>query len=223
MTVRSFRLAALLWLLSLVTATACRDQTPSEPPAAQAPPQAVPGADPAALPSANEPKAPGAAPSGAAPNEPATAGGLNWQDSKPFVRRAPKSSMRAAEYGVSGDDSTELTVFYFGPDQGGTVDANITRWLGQMKQPDGSDSASKAKREERNVGGIQVALLEVAGNYSGGMAMAGAPGQPPIDDALMLGAIATGPRGPVFFKLVGPRATVENARAGFQQMIDTLR
>ena len=214
--------SSLYWLLPLVFAVACGDRTASEPPAAAAPAQAVPGADPAALPAAPKDGAKGAA-QGAAPSGQASAGGLTWQDAEPFVRRAPKSAMRAAEYGIAGDDRAELTVFYFGPDQGGTVEENFTRWLGQMTQPDGSDSRDKAKRQERNVGGVQVALLEVSGNYSAGMAMPGAAAQPPIEDALMLGAIAAGPQGPVFFKLVGPRAAVERARTGFAQMIDTLR
>jgi hypothetical protein len=215
MTTRRFACCVLL-LLSLL---ACRDQPKPEPPAGAVPPQAAPGAQPAAP----QPAAPKSAAPAPAPSGEASAGGLTWRDAAPLTRRAPKSSMRAAEYGIEGDERSELTVFYFGPDQGGTVDANITRWLGQITQPDGSSSADKAKRDERNVGGIQITLLEVAGNYSAGMAMPGAPAQPPIEDALMLGAIAVGPKGPVFFKLVGPRASVEQAREGFRRMIDSLR
>jgi hypothetical protein len=130
--------------------------------------------------------------------------------------------MRAAEYGVTGDERAELTVFYFGPDEGGSVEANMTRWLGQFRQPDGSDSAAKAKRTTRTVGSIPVALVEVAGNYSGGMAPPGAPPPEPQQDAMLLGAVASGPHGPVFFKLVGPAATVERSRAAFEQMISSL-
>ena len=161
--------------------------------------------------------------SAAGPSGAANAGGLTWLDAPPFVRRPAKSSMRAAEYGVTGDGQAELAVFYFGPDQGGTVQANETRWLGQFTQPDGSDTASKAKRSTRKVGGVEVAMIEVTGNYSGGMAMPGAAAPAPMTDAMMLAAIATGPQGPVFFKLVGPRDVVERSRAGFEQMIGSLR
>jgi hypothetical protein len=198
--------ARLLILLSLV---ACQGKAaaPSQAPAQPAPAQ-------------NEhpsPGAPAAAP-GSAPN----AGGLTWSEAAPLVRRTPKSSMRAAEYGVSGDDHAELAVFYFGPDQGGSVESNVSRWLGQITQPDGSDSVSKAKRSTREVGGITVTLVEVAGNYAGGMGMPGAPAPVPQADALLLGAIANGPNGPVFFKLVGAREAVERSRAAFDQMIGTL-
>jgi hypothetical protein len=182
--------------------------------------KAAPVSDAPAQPTPSRP-APAPAPA-AAPSSAPNAGGLTWSEAAPLVRRTPKSSMRAAEYGVSGDEHAELSVFYFGPDQGGSVESNVSRWLGQITQPDGSDSASKAKRSTRDVGGISVALVEVAGNYSGGMAMPGAPAPAPQPDALLLGAIATGPNGPVFFKLVGPRDAVERSRAAFDQMIASL-
>jgi hypothetical protein len=154
---------------------------------------------------------------------PPRAGGLTWNDAAPLKRRAPKSSMRVAEYGLEGDDKLELTVFYFGPDQGGSVDANITRWLGQLTQPDGSDTTAKAKRATRKVGDVDVSTLEVSGTYSGGMAMmAGGAAPEPMTNATMLGAIAAGPEGPIFFKLIGPSAAVEHSRAAFDQMIGSL-
>jgi len=186
-------LAALL----LLVACGGKSAAPSEPP------QASPASEPP-------------------PTALRSAGGLRWQHAAPLVRRAPKSSMRAAEYGVEGDPQAELTVFYFGPDQGGSVDANVARWLGQLTQGDGSATADKAKRSSREVGGTAVTLVEATGQYAGGMTMPGAPAAEPITDAMLLGAIASGPQGPVFFKLVGPRASVEAARAAFDAMIGSL-
>jgi hypothetical protein len=151
------------------------------------------------------------------------AGGLTWTSAAPLVARPPKSKMRAAEYVLANDPEAELSVFYFGEGQGGAVDANIARWLGQLGQPDGSDTAQKAKRSERSVGTVTVTLIEATGNYAGGMAMPGAPAPAPISDAMMLGAIAVGPKGPVFFKLVGKRSSVEAARAAFDGLVSSLR
>jgi hypothetical protein len=131
--------------------------------------------------------------------------------------------MRAAEYGLASDPQAELSVFYFGPGQGGAVDANITRWLGQLTQPDGSDTSKLAKRSERKVGSVSVSLIEATGTFSGGMAMPGAPAAESTPDALLLGAIAEGGQGPVFFKLVGKRAGVEAARGAFDALIGSLR
>lgn len=151
------------------------------------------------------------------------AGGLAWQGKAPLVRRAPKTSMRAAEYGLEGEPQAELGVFYFGADQGGSVDANITRWLGQFTQADGSDTKAKAVREQATFGGVPVTTIEVTGAFSGGMAMPGAPAPGAIADAMLLGAIANGPQGPVFFKLTGPRPAVERARDAFRALLESLR
>lgn len=131
--------------------------------------------------------------------------------------------MRAAQYTVDGEPRAELGVFYFGEGQGGSVEDNVTRWLGQLKQSDGSDTVAKAKRSEREVGGLKVALVEAEGLYSGGMGMPGAPAPEPIADALLLGAIAQGPKGPVFFKLTGPKEAIERARPAFDAMIASIR
>ena len=156
----------------------------------------------------------------AVPTEPARAGGLTWNAPEPFIRRAPKSSMRVAEYGLKGSPQAELGVFYFGADQGGTVEANMTRWIGQFSQHDGSET--KAKRSERDVKGVKVSLVEATGIFGGGMAMPGGPAPIAQPDAMLLGAIAKGPDGSVFFKFTGPRAALEEARRNFDALIDTI-
>lgn len=158
-----------------------------------------------------------------APEGPASAGGLRFEMPSPFVRRAPKSSMRAAEYTIQGEPRAELGVFYFGEGQGGSVDDNLKRWIGQFSQPDGSDSAERAKREELRVRDIPVTLIEVEGTYSGGMGMPGGAAPEPATDSMMLAAIANGPRGPVFFKLVGPKVAVQAASSSFRQGLESIR
>jgi hypothetical protein len=188
-------------------------------PVEPAAPATAPSSEPAAAPS--QPTLPALHPSSAEPGTAPTAAGLSWTASKPFSPRTPKSSMRVAEYGVEGgDSSTELAVFFFGVDQGGSVEANMTRWIGQFKQPDGSET--QAKRSERTVNAIAVSLVEAHGTYGGGMTMPGAPPSAAQPDAMLLGAIAQGPQGSVFFKLIGPRASVESARAAFEQLVGSL-
>lgn len=198
-----------LVVLALVIVTACNK--PSEPePAAPAPQPA------AQAPALTQDKPAPATGSASTPS----AGGLTWTASKPLTPRTPKSSMRAAEYGVEGDPQSELTVFYFGADQGGGVEANIQRWVSQFKQADGSEAV--AKRGERSVKDITISTVETTGSFGGGMAPPGAPPPAAINDALLLGAIAKGPQGSVFFKLVGPRASVESARSAFDQLLESL-
>lgn len=162
----------------------------------------------------------GSGDAGAVPLAPPTAGGLAWTAPAPLEQRPPKSQMRVAEYGLAGAPQLELAVFYFGADQGGTVDANMTRWVGQLTQPDGKET--KAKRSERKVKSIDVSLVEAKGTYSGGMMMPGAGASAEQPDSMLLGAIARGPQGSVFFKMVGPRADVEKARKAFDGLINSL-
>jgi len=48
---------------------------------------------------------------------------------------------------------------------------------------------------------------------------------PPVahDDYALLGAIVETPGGPWFFKMTGPRATVEAARRGFDDLVDSFQ
>ena len=162
-----------------------------------------------------------AAPKSVADLPPPSAGGLTWDAPAPLERRVPKSSMRVAEYGIAGSPQSELTVFYFGADQGGSVDANITRWVGQFTAPGGGEV--KSKRSEKKVKDIDVSLVEASGNYGGGMAMPGGPAPSEQSDAMLLGAIAKGPQGSVFFKLIGPKKDVEGARKAFDGLVGSLR
>ena len=204
-------------LTAVVFALACNKS--SEPGTAPSASVVQQPSAPVAQPAAPAEK-PSAQPTTATLEAPASGGGLTWHAPAPFVVRAPKSSMRVAEYGIDGDAAAELAVFYFGPDQGGSIEANMTRWIGQFAQPDGSET--KAKRDELSVKGLPVALVEAKGTYSGGMAMPGSAAPASQPDAMLLGAIIKGPNGSVFFKLVGPRASVEKARSGFDALVQSV-
>lgn len=130
--------------------------------------------------------------------------------------------MRAAEYAVtapSGGEPAVLAVFYFGPDQGGSVDANVSRWVGQFTDAGGAPAKDKAKIEKRTRGAFAVTTVDVSGAYTNSM-----PGAPALtlQNQRMLGAIVEGPSGPVFFKLVGPADAVEFARAPFEALLDSV-
>ncbi|MCW5963800.1 MAG: hypothetical protein KIT83_07170 [Bryobacterales bacterium] len=160
-------------------------------------------------------------PSPSAGGGPATsAGGLKWQ-TPPEWSVQPDRPMRAATYSVpavSGDpESGEIAVFYFGPNEGGGVQANIDRWIGQMKQPDGGSSAAKAKVEKVQ-GAVALTMLDVTGTYlaSSGPMMQVSAEKP---NFRMIGAIAEGPQGAVFFKFTGPVKTVEANSGKFLEVV----
>ncbi len=148
-------------------------------------------------------------------------GGIRWDVTAPFIRREPKSPMRAAEYGVDGEPSVELAVFHYGDDKI-SIEGQIRAWLVQFEQRDGSDTAQKAKRKELKVGPLLVNTVEVSGIYTGPVAMPGVQ-VTPERDSILLGAIVTGPKGPVIFKLSGPHDGVEPARPAFEQLVHSVR
>jgi hypothetical protein len=73
---------------------------------------------------------------------------LKFDTPQGWVTKAPGSSMRVAEFTlpkVAGDaEDAALAIFFFGG-QGGSVQANLDRWISQMTQPDGRPSKDLAK------------------------------------------------------------------------------
>lgn len=134
----------------------------------------------------------------------------------------PTSDMRLAQYKLphaDGDaEDALLIVYYFGPGQGGTPEANIERWVKMMKQPDGSESTDKAKTATITVNGLQVSTVDVLGNYSGGMSQDSAPKDSKSIFRLR-GAIIETPRGSYFVKLTGPEKTVNHWAQAFDDYI----
>ena len=144
-------------------------------------------------------------------------GPLRWEAPSDWKAVQPSSQMRLAEYHISGADGAgvaTMTVFYFGPQGGGSIGANIDRWVGQFEQPEGET----AERATRTVSGMKVHLVDVAGNYDAGAAMGG--GQPRSDQR-MLAAIVEAPAGNFFFKMVGPQLTVAAAHDGFETLVSS--
>ena len=138
---------------------------------------------------------------------------------KDWVAQQPSSSMRVAQYGLPGPaGEATLGIFFFGPGQGGSVEANIERWHGQFTQEDGQPA--QGRRWTRQVGDIEITGLDISGTFSAGMGMGDSD---PQADYRMLGAIAVHRSGTVFFKMTGPAQTVEQWAASFDEFLGSLQ
>jgi hypothetical protein len=151
--------------------------------------------------------------------------GLRWTPPASWKSEAQRP-MRLATYTIppsSGDqEAGECGVYYFGQGQGGSVEANLDRWIGQFQQSAGQPSKDVAKRESRTIHGLKVTVVDVSGTYSGmGGPMAPA-GTPPKAGYRLLGAIVEGRQGSVFFKFTGPAKTVTQNQAAFDKMLASL-
>ena len=115
------------------------------------------------------------------------------------------SGMRKASYAfgpLEGEtDSATVTVFYFGQDGGGTIEANLDRWIGQMKDPAGA-AMPPISRGEMMIEGMKAHLLKVTGTFAAGGMMMSTPTMK--ENYLMVGVVLEAPEGNIFFKMTGP-------------------
>jgi hypothetical protein len=141
------------------------------------------------------------------------AGALRTKVPEGWTTEKPTSDMRVAQYKLpkaEGDDEDALLVlYYFGQGQGGSAQANIDRWINQIKQPDGQPSKERAKTDSLTINGLSVNTVEVSGNYSGGMSPDSAPANNKSIYRLRAAVIDT-PKGSYFVKLTGPEKTVNH-------------
>jgi hypothetical protein len=146
---------------------------------------------------------------------------ITWVDPAEWKRSEKSSMMRKATYVVpraAGDkEDGDLGVFYFGPGQGGGLEANVDRWVKQFQGTKPED----VKRADRNIGGLTAHTVEIeSGTYDPGP-MGGGKG--PKENYGLLGAIVDAPSGSYFFKLVGPKATVIKAKKSFFALLDSIK
>lgn len=136
--------------------------------------------------------------------------GLTFTAPTEWKAVATSSSMRVAQFALpraAGDAADgELVVYYFGG-SGGSVDANIERWIGQMEQPDKRPSSAVARRDARTINGLKVTLVDVSGTYVAEMS----PGSGQLHNNpgyRLRAAVIETSNGPYFIKLTGPAKTI---------------
>ena len=155
----------------------------------------------------------------------AAAAGLTYAAPKDWKPVATSSSMRVAQFALphaAGDsEDGELVLYYFGG-SGGSVEANIERWVGQMQQPDGKASSSVAKRETRTVNGLKVTLVDVSGTYVAEM-MPGSTQRHNSPNFRLRAAVIETANGPYFIKLTGPAKTLTAADKAFDTFVSSIR
>lgn len=139
-----------------------------------------------------------------------------------WVEEERSSSMRVAQYKlpkVAGDsEDASVVLYYFGQGQGGSTAANIERWMGQMKQDDGS--AAKGEKEEHLANGLKVTTVDVSGTYVAETS----PGSGTFENKpayRLRAAVVETPNGSYFVKLVGPEKTVAHWNDSFVSYVNS--
>jgi hypothetical protein len=166
------------------------------------------------------------APASASPTAPAAAAsqvavaGIRFTPPSSWTAEGPRP-MRVATYQIpkaAGDqDEAECAVYFFGAGQGGDVQANLARWLGQFAGP----PAKWDRMEKKDVSGVPVTEVDEAGTFLWS-ASPMSPDKTPKQGWRLLGAIVEAPGGTVFVKMTGPAATVAAAKAGFESLVGSI-
>ena len=130
--------------------------------------------------------------------------------------------MRAATYTVpavpADTESAECVVYFFGAGSGGSVEANMERWKGQILKADGKPA--DAQIVKRTIHALPVTMIDSTGTYTG---MGGplAPDATVKPQYRMIGAVIENPGGNLFLKFTGPVKTVTQNKAKFDQLLQS--
>ena len=104
---------------------------------------------------------------------------------------------------------------------GGSIDANVARWVAQFKSND--NVVQEAKTEKLDVNGMPATLVDLSGTY---IDSPRGPFGPKVERPgyRLVGAIVeTKEEGVYFFKLIGPEETVATGAEKFREVVGTLR
>jgi hypothetical protein len=144
-----------------------------------------------------------------------------------WVRKTPKVRFIDYEFAVPAEkgDGEDGRVTVMGA--GGSIEANIDRWVSQFSQPDGSQTKNQIAEADRKktIAGLDVHFVDLAGTYKD-MPRPFDPTSPAVErkDYRMLSAIVASPKlGNYFIKFYGPKQTVSAHAEEFRKMVDGIK
>jgi hypothetical protein len=143
-----------------------------------------------------------------------------------WQKETPRGMLRLAQYRLprADDDPEDGEVAVFGSGIGGSIDAIVQMWRSQFTQPDGQPIPEDAVvRQTLEAGGMQITVVDIAGNYSARSMMPGASAPAPKDGYRMLAAIVETPAGPWYFKATGPAHTIAAHREEFMNLLRSIK
>ncbi len=138
--------------------------------------------------------------------------GLDMSAPEGWTSVTPSNSMRLAQFEAGG---ATITV----SQAGGSTQANIDRWLGQVVDQYGQP-AEATDEYDRTVAGFDATVVESFGAYLEG-GMMGTPTR--RENYGLLGAVIETPGIGTFVKMTGPAADIEDQRQAFERLLDSMR
>lgn len=150
-----------------------------------------------------------------------SAAGLKWTAPPGWVSQgsAPFRVVTWSVPAAAGSGKAECIVYFFGPGQGGSVQANLARWKGQFSQ---NGKPVEGKVTQQTVHGVKITTIDLTGTYTatGGQVK---EGQGPMAGYRMVASVAQGPGGNIFIRFIGPEKTVTAGLAKYEQLLSSLQ
>ena len=139
--------------------------------------------------------------------------GLGSSVPEAWQLETPSSDMRLLQSAIpaADGDAAAFVVFYFGPEQGGTLEANVERWQSQFQGPEGT--AVEPHISEIGTAALPATLVELRGSYGRSVGMG--PGGDMLPDRMLLAAVVETPQGTLYPQLHGPAMLVAEQRDAF--------
>ena len=149
-------------------------------------------------------------------------GEISYTVPEGWIRQKPSSPMRHDQFllpGLADTQPAELAVF---SGIGGSVEANLSRWYGQFKQPDGKETKDLIKQKKIQVTGLTVTVVFLTGTFMKSrspMMVAGSVDE--FGGYALLAAIAETEPGLCFFKATGPEDTINHWQKSFDEFVQS--
>ncbi len=143
-------------------------------------------------------------------------GNISMKAPADWVQRKPIVRMIEAEFSIPAKEGDPADGRCTVMGAGGSVQANIDRWVAQFDDPERNETVKK------KFGGQQVYLVDLAGTYRDQRG----PFAPAVlrENYRVLGAIIeTRDYGLYFVKFYGPKATIAAHEEAFHEMLDSLQ
>ena len=148
------------------------------------------------------------------------AGEFTFKFAKPWENVSSGRPMRAGElkydHTEDGLDDVEIVFYYFGPGQGGGIEPNIERWIGQF------DGEPKVERDVVEKDGHKIHYLYAKGTYlDSGMGGPFAGKKTAKEGYMMLAAIIESEKGAVFLKATAPEKSALATQEAFKKVAES--
>ncbi len=146
-------------------------------------------------------------------------GKLNFVAPGTWKSIKPKFDFYHAEFQIPKVDGDEQNGRITFSQVGGSIDANLDRWIGQFK----ADSEDGIKKASKTIGGKKVQLLNLTGTFADGGGRAFGPKTERENYKLIGAAIEIEGGGNVYIKAYGPAKTMEANKKHIEKLIANMK